>query len=109
MEHLNFSTNAQQWVNLVLLWVGFGTVVGLVVRSLVPGREPSGLVSTLLIGVTGSCVGPLVVTLLWRIENFNPIGPVGFVASLICAFFCLLFYRMVVLFMKRRYHHELDR
>ncbi|MDR1960081.1 MAG: GlsB/YeaQ/YmgE family stress response membrane protein [Planctomycetaceae bacterium] len=109
MDHLNLSAAAQNWVNLVFLWIGFGTVVGLVVRGLVPGKEPSGPVSTLLIGITGSCIGPLVVTLLWPMESFNPISPVGFAASLICAFLCLIFYRMGILLLKRRYHQGMDR
>ena len=109
MDHLNLSTTAQNWVNLVMLWIGFGTVVGLVVRSLVPGREPSGPVSTLLICMTGSCVGPLILTFFWPIENFNPISPLGFAVSLLCAFLCLIFYRMTIILLKRRYHHGLDR
>ena len=103
MPDYNLSVTAQQWVNLILIWVGFAAVVGLAVRSILPGKEPSGLVGTLLIGILGCCVGPLIVTLVWKIENFNPISPIGFFASAILAFVFLLTYRIVfLLFLKNR-------
>ena len=103
----NIASDAQHVVNLVLIWLGFGTLVALIVRSIVPGKEPSGPISTILIGIVGTCVGPLVVSLVWRIENFNPIGPVGFLASFVCALFCLLAYQVGhAMFSRRRREYE---
>jgi len=103
MSDYNLSVTAQQWVNLILIWVGFATVIGLAVRSILPGKEPSGLIGTLLIGILGCCVGPLCVTLAWKIDNLNPISPVGFCASAICAFVFLLCYRIVfILFLRKK-------
>ena len=42
MAELELSELAQQWVNLVLIWVGFGALVGLLARALLPGQEPKG-------------------------------------------------------------------
>ena len=64
---------AQQWINLILIWAGFGLLVGLLAKALVPGREPAGPVGTLLVGMIGSVVGPLALTLLWHRDQFNPI------------------------------------
>jgi len=103
MSDYNLSITAQQWVNLVLIWIGFATVIGLAVRSILPGKEPSGLIGTLLIGILGCCVGPFVVTVAWKIENFNPISPIGFCASAVCAFVFLLVYRMIFfLFLRKK-------
>jgi uncharacterized membrane protein YeaQ/YmgE (transglycosylase-associated protein family) len=103
MSDYNLSVTAQQWVNLILIWVGFAAVVGLAVRCLLPGKEPSGLIGTLLIGILGCCAGPLIVTLVWKLENFNPISPIGFCASVIFAFVFLLAYRIVFfLFLKKK-------
>jgi len=95
MSDYNLSITAQQWVNLVLIWIGFATVIGLVVRSILPGKEPSGLIGTLLIGILGCCVGPLVVTMVWKVEDFNPISPIGFCVSAVSAFVFLLVYRVI--------------
>ena len=104
---LNLAPAAQHWVNLILLWLGFGTLVAILVRSLLPGREPSGMIGTILIGVVGTCVGPLIVSTVWRIEFFNPISPIGFFASFVCSFLFLLFYQVVMAITKRR-RRELD-
>ncbi len=102
MPELNLSPTAQQWVNVVLVWIGFGTVTGLIVRSLVPGKEPSGPVGTLLIGITGSTIGPLLVTTIWRFENFNPISPVGLLSAICSAFLLLMLYRFFLIFFHSR-------
>lgn len=94
MPELNLSPTAQVWVNIILLWIGFSAVVGLVVRCLFPGKEPQGLLGMLLIGILGSSVGPFLVTILWPNERFNPISPIGFSASVICAFVLLIVFRL---------------
>ena len=65
---LELSQTAQHWVNVTLIWVGFGTLAGLLARLLIPGREPSGAVGTVLIGIVfpednwlwGPCLGMVI-------------------------------------------------
>ena len=99
---LNIDPVAQHWVNVILIWLGFGTLVAIVVRCLLPGREPTGMISMILIGMVGTCVGPLIVSTIWRIDNFNPISPIGFFASFVCSFLFLLFYQLGMSISKRR-------
>lgn len=93
---LGLSQVAQQWVNVTLIWIGFGTLAGLLARSLIPGREPAGAVGTVMIGIVGSVVGPLALCYLLKREDFNPIGPLGFLAAVGGALTCLLLYRVLV-------------
>jgi uncharacterized membrane protein YeaQ/YmgE (transglycosylase-associated protein family) len=86
---------AQQWINLILIWIGFGILVGLLAKALVPGREPAGPVGTLLVGMVGSVVGPLALTLLWHRDHFNPISPLGFFAAIAGALLLLVAYRIL--------------
>lgn len=94
MAQFDLSPVAQQWVNLMLIWIGFGTVVGMLAKSLLPGNEPAGTVGTLLIGIAGSVVGPLVLTLSLKRDHFNPISPIGFLVAIAGAFVLLLVYRL---------------
>jgi len=89
------SEPAQQWVIMVLIWLGFGTLVGLLVRALIPGREPGGAVGTLFVGITGSALGPLVLSRFFPPEEFNPISPLGFLAAVAAAFLLLIAYRLL--------------
>jgi uncharacterized membrane protein YeaQ/YmgE (transglycosylase-associated protein family) len=86
---------AQQWINLILIWTGFGVLVGLLAKALVPSREPAGPVGTLLVGMIGSVVGPLALTLLWHRDRFNPISPLGLLAAIGGALVLLVVYRVL--------------
>lgn len=43
----------------------FGLVIGLIARLLMPGRQPMGMLGTLLLGVAGSFLGGLLGNLLF--------------------------------------------
>ncbi len=95
----NFSTKTQETINVILIWLGFSIIVGLIARILVPGRVNRGPFATLIIGLTGSCLGPLLATTLREVENFNPIGPAGFIISILTAVVALyLFHFTMILF-----------
>jgi uncharacterized membrane protein YeaQ/YmgE (transglycosylase-associated protein family) len=86
---------AQHWVNVVLIWVGFGTLAGLLAKVVLPLPEPPGPMSTVLLGMLGSVAGLLVLSLLLGEDDLNPISPAGFLASTLCAFCLLVLYRLV--------------
>lgn len=96
---LELSELAQQWVNLVLIWVGFGALVGLLARALLPGQEPKGTLGTIIIGVMGSVLGPFVLSSYLKYNDFNPISPLGFLAATGGAFALLVGYRIALAFL----------
>lgn len=95
MGQLELSQTAQQWVNVVLIWLGFGIVAGLLARALVPGRHTVGAVATLVIGVLGSTIGLLGLSFLLPGDRLKPIGPVGLLAATAGALVLLIVYRLV--------------
>jgi uncharacterized membrane protein YeaQ/YmgE (transglycosylase-associated protein family) len=77
----------------ILGWIIFGLVVGVVAKLLMPGRDPGGMVVTILLGIAGAVVaGFLGRTLGW----YEPGQPAGFVFATIGAILLLLVYRMMV-------------
>jgi uncharacterized membrane protein YeaQ/YmgE (transglycosylase-associated protein family) len=96
VAQLELSEAAQHWVNVIVLWIGFGTLVGLLARALLPGREPRSFVGTVVIGIVGSVLGPLVLTSTLKFSSFNPIGPLGFIVSTAGALVLLVAYRLAV-------------
>jgi len=51
-------------VPLWLYWILLGLVAGALAKFLVPGRDPSGCIVTVLLGVVGAFVGGFIGTLL---------------------------------------------
>jgi uncharacterized membrane protein YeaQ/YmgE (transglycosylase-associated protein family) len=94
MPQFEFSPTAQHWVNVVLIWVGFGTLSGLVARVILPLPRPAGPAATIVLGTVGSAVGLLAVTLLLGTSLENPISPFGFLAAIAGAFGTLLAYQI---------------
>ncbi len=102
MPEFDLSPAAQHWVNVVLIWVGFGTLAGLLARLLLPTREPAGSISPVVLGIVGSMVGLLVLSLLLRDRPLNPIGPLGLLAAACSAGVLLIGYRLICLLRRDR-------
>jgi uncharacterized membrane protein YeaQ/YmgE (transglycosylase-associated protein family) len=75
-----------------LLWtLIIGLVIGAVAKLLMPGKDPGGIIITMLLGVAGS----LVATYLGQAIGWYRQGdPAGFIASIIGAMLLLFIYRM---------------
>jgi uncharacterized membrane protein YeaQ/YmgE (transglycosylase-associated protein family) len=57
----------------ILSWLGMGLVVGALAKWIMPGRDPGGLVSTIIIGIVGAMIGGWLGKLLGigRVDGFN--------------------------------------
>lgn len=85
----------EQSVNELLVWVGYGTLVGLAAKAVMPGRDPGGAVATLLMGIGGSVIGCGMLMFFWDGARVTPISPVGFLCATGGAFLLLFFYRLL--------------
>jgi uncharacterized membrane protein YeaQ/YmgE (transglycosylase-associated protein family) len=95
MADSNLLAVAQQAAHELLVWVGFGTLVGLTAKAIMPGRDPGGAVGTLLMGIAGSLIGCGILLLFDTSYRITPISPLGFIAGTVGAFILLLFYRIL--------------
>lgn len=86
---------AQAWANDILVWVGFGTLVGLLAKGIMPGRDPGGAVATLAMGVGGTIIGCGVLSYFIAGQRVTPISPLGFFVGTAGAFVILFFYRLL--------------
>lgn len=94
-ENPEFTQLFQQWANDILVWIGFGTVVGLLAKAIMPGRDPGGAVATLLMGIGGTVIGCGLVTYFAGGQRVTPISPLGFVVATAGSFVILFFYRLL--------------
>lgn len=85
----------------LVLFILFGFVIGLLARAIMPGDQKMGLLMTTGLGVAGSFLGGLLVSLVTdhRVTDFNTAGAIG---SIIGALLLLFIVGMV---QRRRTHH----
>lgn len=95
MPDSEFMTIVEQSAHQILVWVGFGTLVGLVAKAIMPGRDPGGAVGTLMMGIAGCVIGCGVLMFFRRDVHISPISPLGFLAGVVGAFLLLFFYRIL--------------
>jgi len=84
-----------QWAHLLLVWIGFGTLVGLLAKAIIPGRDPGGAFSTVVIGVVGSIIGAGVLVFFSDDLRVSPISPIGFVVAIVGTAALLAIYRLL--------------
>jgi uncharacterized membrane protein YeaQ/YmgE (transglycosylase-associated protein family) len=74
----------------ILGWVVFGLIVGALAKLLMPGRDPGGLLVTIVLGIAGALVGGFV----GRSLGWYQAGePAGFVMATLGAVLLLFIYR----------------
>jgi len=95
MEGFELPQSAQEIANDVLVWIGFGTLVGLLAKAIMPGRDPGGAVATLLMGIGGVVIGCGTVSFFFVGERITPLSPLGLAVATGGAFILLFFYRML--------------
>ncbi|MFM2094785.1 MAG: hypothetical protein RIS70_1909 [Planctomycetota bacterium] len=94
MSDAELTTVFQSWANDILVWVGFGTIVGLLARAIMPGRDPGGAVATLCMGIVGTLIGCGVWSFFYN-ARVTPISPMGFAVGTAGAFILLFFYKLL--------------
>ena len=92
---------AQAWLQVILVWIGFGSLAGLLARVVLPFREPSSPLALLTLGITGSAVGLGLLSWLQNGGPSNPISPIGFLAATGGALGLLVLYHMLRLTVHR--------
>lgn len=48
----------------IISWIVFGLIAGILAKLLMPGKDPGGMIVTILIGIAGAMVGGYISTFL---------------------------------------------
>jgi uncharacterized membrane protein YeaQ/YmgE (transglycosylase-associated protein family) len=77
----------------IIGWILFGLVVGIIGKFLMPGRDPGGIVVTILLGIGGALLGGWI----GQAMGFYGEGePAGFIMAVLGAILLLFLYRLFV-------------
>jgi len=75
----------------ILGWILFGLVVGIVAKLVMPGRDPGGIIITIILGIVGALIGGFIGQAL---NLYEPGEPAGFVGATLGAILVLWIYRV---------------
>lgn len=95
LDSPEFLNAVQHTMNDILVWVGFGTLAGLLAKAIMPGRDPGGTIATLMMGIGGTVIGSGTLMFFTNGKRVTPISPLGFLVATAGAFILLGFYRLL--------------
>lgn len=79
-----------------ILWmIIIGLVAGAIAKLIMPGRDPGGIVMTILLGIAGSFVGGFLAGMLGMGGDRDGFSTSGLIGSIIGAVILLAIYRMI--------------
>ena len=84
----------------IIGWIVFGLIVGLIAKAIMPGKDPGGVIVTILIGIVGSVIGGFIGRALFSHgRDTGDINQPGFFMSLVLgvigAIILLAIYRLL--------------
>ena len=84
----------------ILVWCLFGLIAGAVAKFIMPGKDPGGIILTILLGIAGAVVGGFLSSQLfgWDVTGFNLSS---FVIAIAGALLLLILYRVVVVIARK--------
>jgi uncharacterized membrane protein YeaQ/YmgE (transglycosylase-associated protein family) len=77
----------------VIGWILFGLVVGALAKLVMPGRDPGGIIVTMLLGIAGALLGGFIGRAMGL---YGPGDAAGFLMSFLGAVILLVLYRTMV-------------
>jgi uncharacterized membrane protein YeaQ/YmgE (transglycosylase-associated protein family) len=77
----------------ILSWIIFGIIVGAIAKFLMPGRDPGGIIVTMLLGIVGAMLGGFIGRAL---GFYGAQEAAGWLMSIGGAIVILMVYRVLV-------------
>jgi uncharacterized membrane protein YeaQ/YmgE (transglycosylase-associated protein family) len=83
-------------IGFIITMIIVGAIAGFLARLIVPGRDPMGVIATIVLGIVGSFIGGFLGYLLFHKDAAaGALQPSGVIGSIIGAVIALLVYRAV--------------
>lgn len=79
----------------ILGWIVVGLIAGALAKLILPGKDPGGIIVTMLIGIAGGLLGGFVGSALFDVSTGGFFDIRTWLISLIGAIVLLLIYRLV--------------
>jgi uncharacterized membrane protein YeaQ/YmgE (transglycosylase-associated protein family) len=79
----------------IIVWIVVGLIAGALARLIMPGRDPMGILMTIVLGIIGSFVGGFIANLIFHFGNRDTLHAGGLIMSVVGAIIVLWVWRMI--------------
>lgn len=79
----------------ILAWIAVGLIAGVLAKFLMPGKDPGGIILTILLGIAGAIVGGFLAVALNISEGVDDFDFGTIVLAVVGAMLILAAYRLV--------------
>ncbi|MFG2754031.1 GlsB/YeaQ/YmgE family stress response membrane protein [Streptomyces xanthophaeus] len=81
----------------IIAWILIGLFAGLIAKALMPGRDPGGIIITMLIGIAGGLLGGWLGKVIFGVDSIDGFFDLStWIAAIIGSVILLALYRVVV-------------
>ena len=77
----------------ILGWIVFGLIIGVIAKLVMPGRDPGGIIVTILLGIVGAVLGGYIGQ---AVGMYGPNQSAGVFMSILGAVLVLFIYRLLI-------------
>ncbi|WP_327308527.1 GlsB/YeaQ/YmgE family stress response membrane protein [Streptomyces sp. NBC_01298] len=80
----------------ILAWILIGLLAGIIAKALMPGRDPGGIIITMLIGIAGGLLGGWLGKVIFGVDSIEGFFDLStWIAAIVGSLILLVVYRMV--------------
>jgi uncharacterized membrane protein YeaQ/YmgE (transglycosylase-associated protein family) len=92
---LHTGKQAKEYLMSILAWILVGLIAGFIAKALMPGKEPGGIIVTVLLGIGGAFLGGFLAVALGISDGVNNFDIGTILLAVVGAMLLLFVYRLV--------------
>ncbi|MFI6340848.1 GlsB/YeaQ/YmgE family stress response membrane protein [Streptomyces sp. NPDC050535] len=80
----------------IIAWILIGLLAGIIAKMLMPGKDPGGIIITMLIGIAGGLLGGWLGKVLFDVDSIDGFFDIStWIAAIVGSLILLALYRVV--------------
>ncbi|MFD7096763.1 GlsB/YeaQ/YmgE family stress response membrane protein [Streptomyces xanthophaeus] len=88
----------------IIAWILIGLLAGFIAKALMPGKDPGGIIITMLIGIAGGLLGGWLGKVIFGVDSIDGFFDLStWIAAIIGSVILLVVYRLIT---GNRRHHR---
>ncbi|WP_371476716.1 GlsB/YeaQ/YmgE family stress response membrane protein [Kitasatospora sp. NBC_00315] len=91
----------------VIAWILIGLFAGFIAKALMPGKDPGGVIVTILIGIAGGLLGGWLGKVIFGVDSIDGFFDLStWIAAIVGSVILLAVYRLVTGNKHQHHHHH---